>query len=86
MHACSIYQYVPAASSAVDAFHAAVCHFPLSACILSAAVFVRPSTKQRPGDRDAKPYQILTTDKRSIVVYNLKSSTTYRVDIVAVNK
>jgi hypothetical protein len=47
---------------------------------------VRPSTKQRPGDKDAKPYQILTTDKRSIVVYNLKSSTPYRVDIVAVNK
>jgi hypothetical protein len=42
--------------------------------------------KQRPGDKDAKPYQILTTDSRSIVVYNLKSSTPYRVDVMAVNK
>jgi hypothetical protein len=49
-------------------------------------VFVRPSIKQRPGDKDAKPYQILTTDSRSIVVYNLKSGTPYRVDVVAVNK
>ncbi|WIA31564.1 hypothetical protein OEZ86_002453 [Tetradesmus obliquus] len=59
---------------------------PGGACVDFYYVFVRPSTKQRPGDRDAKPYQILTTDQSSIVVYNLKSSTPYRVDIVAVNK
>lgn len=70
------------------------CHLPVPpagvhtcCCMLyCTAVFVRGSGTKRPGDKDAKPYQILTTDTRRIVVYNLKSSTTYRVDVVAVNK
>lgn len=50
------------------------------------AVFVRPGYTLKPGEKDPKPYQILTTDKPNIVIYNLKDNTLYRIDVVAVNK